>query len=196
MPNDWFNHNGRKVGTGIEALLLSARWALVPIYIGMALALIVVAVKFIEKLVAAIWNAPGEQITDLIIGMLALIDLSLVANLVLMVMLAGYANFVAAFHKGGDAYRPQWLHDTDFGSLKLKLVSTIAVIAAVTLLESYMEDNLAYAQVVLHLAMLLGFGVLAVLLAASDRIAATEHPGRVPEPEDGAQVYESGRSGV
>jgi uncharacterized protein (TIGR00645 family) len=165
----------------IEALLLGARWTLVPLYLGMGIALLVVAFKFLQKLVAALLSAPGASIGDLVIAMLSLIDLSLVANLVLMVMLAGYANFVAPFPNVPDRYRPRWLDQTDFAALKLKLLSTVVAIAAVSLLETYVKESaLPRREVLLHVAMLLGFGLIAVLMAIMDRLADGLH-GRSPD---------------
>jgi uncharacterized protein (TIGR00645 family) len=161
-----------RVEGAIEALLLGARWTLVPLYLGMAVALLVVAFKFLEKLGSALLGAPSATVDDLVIAMLSLVDLSLVANVVLMVMLAGYANFISPFPHAPDRYRPRWLDRTDFGALKLKLLSTVVAIAAVSLLETYVkESGLSQTEVMLHLAMMLGFAVVAVLLAVMDRLA-------------------------
>jgi uncharacterized protein (TIGR00645 family) len=185
MPDDHVLPAPRGVAdrmeAAIEALLLGARWTLVPLYLGMSIALLVVAFKFLQKLVAALLSSPGASIGDLVISMLSLVDLSLVANLVLMVMLAGYANFVSPFPNVPDRYRPRWLDQTDFGALKLKLLSTIVAIAAVGLLETYVKEAaLPRREVLLHVAMLLGFGLIAVLMAVMDRLAERLHD-KVPD---------------
>ena len=180
MPDDHVLAAPRRAASrtegAIEALLLGARWTLVPLYLGMGIALLVVAFKFLQKLGASLLAAPDASIGNLVIAMLSLVDLSLVANLVLMVMLAGYAHFVAPFPNVPDRYRPRWLDQTDFGALKLKLLSTVVAIAAVSMLETYVkESGLPRTDVLLHVAMLLGFGVVAVLMAFMDRLADGLH---------------------
>ena len=171
-----------RVEGAIEALLLGARWTLVPLYLGMAVALLVVAFKFLQKLGSSLLAAPSATVDDLVIAMLSLVDLSLVANVVLMVMLAGYANFVSPFPHAPDRYRPRWLDRTDFSSLKLKLISTIVAIASVSLLETYVKDSgLSRPDVMLHLAMLLGFALVAVLLAVMDRLVHGLHEDDLPK---------------
>lgn len=160
-----------RVEAAVEAVLLGARWTLVPLYLGMAVALLVVAFKFLQKLGSSLLAAPSATVNDLVIAMLSLVDLSLVANVVLMVMLAGYSNFVSPFPQAPDRYRPRWLDRTDFSALKLRLLSAVVAIAAVSLLETYVkESGLSRMEVLLHLAMMLGFAIVAVLLAAMDRL--------------------------
>jgi uncharacterized protein (TIGR00645 family) len=180
MPQDIagrVENTGSRIEAGIESLLFAARWTLVPLYLGMGVALLVLAYKFFQKLIIALLHVPDSSLSELIVATLSLVDLSLVANLIVMVMLAGYANFVAPFRERRNSYRPPWLDHVDFTALKLKLVSAVTVIAAVSMLETFMEDNLAREQVILHLAMLLGFGAVAVLLALMDRIASGPSQG-------------------
>src|SRR5512146_970104 len=103
-----------------ERLLFGARWLLAPLYAGMVLALIAVLVVFARELIAELGHLAtltGERATLLA---LSLIDLSLICNLLMVVMLAGYESFVSQLHIDTQEDRPEWLGTIDFAGLKLK----------------------------------------------------------------------------
>jgi len=94
-----------------------------------------------------------------------------VANLVLIVVLAGWQGFVAPLLGSHDGNQPTWLA-LDFSAIKLKLIGSVAVIAAIAVLESFVHaDTLAPATLGWQLGILLSIGVLGVLLAAMDRLS-------------------------
>lgn len=160
----------------IEALLFGGRWLIVPIYLAMLVLLAILVTYFVGELVHAIPDLPGYSENDLIILTLSLIDLSLAANLVVLVTLSGYENFVRRIeHVEHDAW-PKGLLAIDFSALKLKTLAASTVIAAVHLLRSLLEINAEtdrdlFWQVVIVVT----FGGLSLLLAATDRISAVEN---------------------
>ncbi len=175
MPGD-VRERGR---IALEQTMFAARWLLAPIYLGMIVALLLLLVKFFEELVLTIPRVLTIDASSLIVGMLSLVDLSLAANLLLIVMLAGYENFVSTLRTGDGDYRPRWLSHIDYGSLKLKLISSICAIASVKLLEVFLDlRQLELRDTLMHLGILVGFAVVAVLLALMDRIAAAVPPDR------------------
>jgi uncharacterized protein (TIGR00645 family) len=108
---------------------------------------------------------------------LSLIDLSLTANLLLIVIFAGYENFVSRLDAAAHEDRPTWMGAIDFSGLKLKLIASIAAISAIALLRAFLplgedtahldEGRLRW-MVVIHLT----FVVSGVLLASMDWIIA------------------------
>ena len=151
-------------------LMLASRWLMAPFYLGLLVGLALLLVKFVQKLIALFPTLLGMTSTDMVLSVLALVDLSLVANLVLIVVLAGWNGFVDGSVGGSEADQPAWL-SLDFSGIKLKLLSLIATIAAIELLESFMHiASLSAAIIQWQLAIVLGIGVLGVLLAAMDRI--------------------------
>jgi uncharacterized protein (TIGR00645 family) len=158
---------------GGERLLFGSRWLLAPLYLGMIVALVAIGIKFFQELwdlVTHIVDATGD---DVVLGVLALLDLALLANLVLIVVLAGYENFVskiAAARKSVD--RPRWMGHVDFSGLKMKLIGSIVAISAIGLLADFtgLEDHgdadpaLLMWRVILHLT----FVVSGVLFAIMD----------------------------
>jgi uncharacterized protein (TIGR00645 family) len=109
-----------------------------------------------------------------ILMVLSLIDLSLAANLLLIVIFSGYENFVSKIDTGDDEDRPEWMGAVDFSALKMKLIASIVAISAIALLRAFMrladgegvDDRTLTWLVVLHVT----FVVSGVLLAVMDWI--------------------------
>lgn len=160
----------------IEKLLFACRWLLAPMYLGLSLALLALTVKFFQEAVHSLTGIRQIAETDLVLSVLALIDLTLVGSLIVMVMLAGYENFVSKLDAGTGQETPEWLGKLDSGTLKLKVAASIVAISSIHLLRIFMNahdtpnDKILW-YVVLHLT----FVVSAVLLGVLDRIAFSSH---------------------
>ena len=109
-----------------------------PIYLGLIVVLGVLVVTFLEELIHFVPHVFELRETDVILMTLSLLDVSLAASLVLMMIFAGYENFVAKIDTG-DSDRPAWMGTLDFGGLKLKLISSIVAISGIDLLKSFMN---------------------------------------------------------
>ena len=108
-----------------------------------------------------------------------MIDLSLAANLLLIVLFSGYENFVSKLEIGDTTDRPDWMGTVDFSGLKMKLIASIVAISGIHLLKVFMalgKPDAAYAvssdtlkwMVIIHLT----FVISGVLLALMDWVAA------------------------
>lgn len=156
----------------IERGLFASRWMMAPMYLGLALALLVLVWIFIMELVRFVMIAPVMTVNDAILGILALIDLSLAANLLLIVIFSGYENFVSRMDLADHKDRPDWQGEVDFSALKLKLVASIVAISGIHLLKVFMDvgqydpEQIRW-MVVIHLV----FVISGVLLATMDWIA-------------------------
>jgi uncharacterized protein (TIGR00645 family) len=160
-----------RVRRNVGRLMFSARWLLAPIYIGLLVVLALLAVKFVQKLVTTVPLVLGMTSNDIILVALTLVDLSLVANLVVIVIFSGWANFVGPLLHEPDERDTVWASDLDFSAVKLKLIGSVAAIAAIQILESFVHiGDMAKQDVAWQLAILIGIGVTGVLLAAMDRI--------------------------
>jgi len=120
----------------------------------------------------------------LILSVLALIDMALVANLLVMVILSSYENFVSNIEGTEGQERPSWLGKIDAATLKIKLAVAIVAISSIHLLKAFMTapppnqdqplwNNSLFWLVVIHLT----FVVSALLMAVVDRIAFAQHRG-------------------
>jgi len=160
-----------RIRRNMGRVMFAARWLVAPIYLGLLVVLALLAVKFVQKLVMAVPLVLGMTSNDLILAALALVDLSLVANLVAIVIYAGWSNFVGPLLRDPAERDAAWAGDLDFSAVKLKLIGSIAAIAAIQILESFLHiDDVPKQDAAWQLAILLGIGVTGVLLAAMDRI--------------------------
>jgi uncharacterized protein (TIGR00645 family) len=160
----------------IEKLLFASRWILAPIYLGMSVALVALGVKFFEEA----WHVIGQVLimseSDLVLTLLAMIDLVLVGSLIVMVMFSGYENFVSRIDIEDEVDKLGWLGKLDAGTLKLKVAASIVAISSIHLLRAFMNaqqipnDKLMW-YVIIHLT----FVVSAVLMGVLDKMAFAAH---------------------
>jgi uncharacterized protein (TIGR00645 family) len=122
----------------IERMLFAARWILAPIYFGMILALLAVLFTFARELIAELIHLPSLNSEEVILFVLSLIDLSLTASLLLIVIFSGYENFVSKIHVEDREDRPSWMGTVDFAGLKIKLIASIVAISAIALLRAFL----------------------------------------------------------
>lgn len=159
----------------LEATLFASRWLMAPFYLGLVVALAILLVVFVNELVAEVWHIAGMTPESAILLGLSLIDLSLAGNLLLIVMFSGYENFVSKLDVGDRQDRPVWMGTVDFSALKLKLVSSIVAISAISLLRSFMQigdapidEPVLRWRVIVHLT----FVTSGVLLALMDLLSS------------------------
>ncbi len=153
-------------------VMFAARWLVAPMYLGLLVVLALLTVKFVQQLVITVPGVLGMTNNDLILTALALVDLSLVANLVVIVVFAGWANFVGPLLREAGERDTAWASNLDFSAVKLKLIASVAAIAAIQILKSFVHiDDVPKPDAAWQLAILLGIGVTGVLLAAMDRIS-------------------------
>jgi len=166
---------GSKLEAVTEKALFSSRWILAPIFLGLSLALLALGVKFFQEAYHLIAEVLVKGEADLVLKVLALIDISLVGSLIVMVMFSGYENFVSTIDaKGTDTLG--WLGKMDSGTLKLKVAVSIVAISSIHLLRIFMKvettgnDKIMW-YVILHMT----FVVSAVLLGVLDKMSFAKH---------------------
>ncbi len=168
----------------LEQVLFASRWLMAPMYLGLVVTLAMLLVVFLRDLVTYLFAVMSMTAEEVILVALTLIDLTLAANLLLIVLFSGYENFVSKLDidDGGD--RPDWMGTVDFSGLKMKLIASIVAISGIHLLKKFMEirdidtavtfgESEMYWLVVIHLT----FVVSGVLLAAMDWLSARAKKG-------------------
>lgn len=160
----------------IETFLFWSRWLLVPLYVGLTLVLLFFAFKFFQELIHLVPLLPQMAEADLILTALGLIDLALVGNLLIMVILSGYENFVSRIDVAEGSDKLSWLGKLDAGTLKIKVAASIVAISSIHLLKAFVNalsipnDKLMW-LVIIHMT----FVVSALLLAYVDKLAFASH---------------------
>lgn len=123
----------------IERMMYTSRWLLAPIYIGLSLAIVLLAVKFFQEIFHAFPVILEKSESDLILVILSLIDMALVGGLLVMVMFSGYENFVSRIDVEESSDKLDWLGKMDSGSLKNKVAASIVAISSIHLLQIFMD---------------------------------------------------------
>ena len=155
----------------VEKTLFASRWLLCPLYIGLALLLVLFSIHFFRELIDIAIRAFSLTETDLVTEALTLIDLALAGGLVVMIMLSGYENYVSKLDVVDAEKSISWLGKLDTGTLKLKVSATIVTISAVQLLKAYLEINTVANDKLLWMVVIhLTFVVSALLLTVMDRL--------------------------
>jgi uncharacterized protein (TIGR00645 family) len=152
-----------------EKALFASRWFMAPFYAGLAVALVVLMLAFGKEVLAETFNLGHLDETAVTVWVLSLIDMSLAANLTIMVMFAGYENFVSKLDLDHHHDKPQWLGKVDFSNMKLKLVASIIAISVIHLLKAFMAIETVNKTDLLWLIIIHSvFLVSGVLLAIMD----------------------------
>jgi uncharacterized protein (TIGR00645 family) len=160
----------------VERTIFASRWLLAPFYVGLAVSLVILLIKFAQKTVTLLVGAFPSSTSEVITNVLSLIDLALIASLVLMVMLACYENFVSRFKLESHKYKPSWVGHVDFGELKVKLLTSIVAISAIQVLEIFMNIGPASDhELAWSVGIMLAFVLSGVLLAVMNRISLGGH---------------------
>lgn len=121
----------------LELIIFNSRWLLAPFYLGLVGGILILLVKFGQEffhLVPSIFSGPESEI---ILAILTLVDMSLVANLLIIIIFSGYENFVSKIDTRGHEDRPSWMGKVDFSGLKIKVIASIVAISAIELLKSF-----------------------------------------------------------
>ncbi|HEX5007547.1 MAG TPA: TIGR00645 family protein, partial [Hyphomonadaceae bacterium] len=175
----------------LESWLFRSRWLMAPFYVGLVLVLGVLLVVFFQEIfeeIPLLWKideaghfAMREE--EAIVLALSLIDISLAGNLVLIVIFAGYENFVSKMDVARQEDRPEWMGHVDFSGLKLKLVASIVAISGISVLKNMLKvgeldviDATSNAKLMWLLLVHITFVVSGVLLALMDWLVARQNP--------------------
>ncbi|HNJ83915.1 MAG TPA: TIGR00645 family protein [Piscinibacter sp.] len=177
----------------LPRLIFASRWLQLPLYLGLILAQAVYVFHFwvelvhlieaafgnagaLDKLVASIGYksdvAPAAlNETIIMLVVLALIDVVMISNLLIMVIVGGYETFVSRLDLEGHPDQPEWLSHVNASVLKVKLATAIIGISSIHLLKTFINaanytEKVLLWQTVIHIAFL--FSALAIALA--DRV--------------------------
>jgi len=162
----------------LESSMFASRWFMAPVYVVLSLSLAIIMLKVVQEFTHNISAFYGMDIRNLLLFVLHIIDMALIGNLVLMILFAGYENFVSKIGAAeGSEDKPSWMGKVDFSGLKLKLISSIVAISGINLLEAFMSlkdhtDREIKWQIIIHIV----FIASGVLLALMDWIASKTKP--------------------
>ena len=142
-----------------ETIVFASRWIQAPLYGGLIIAELLYAYKFLVELWEMIYHIQDHSETIFMLGVLSLIDITMVANLLVMVIIGGYATFVSRLSLDDHEDRPDWLEKVDAGSIKVKMAASLVGVSGIHLLKTFINiDNKSPVsvkwQVIIHLVFL------------------------------------------
>jgi len=176
-------------------LIFASRWLQLPLYLGLIVAQGVYVVHFLVELLHLVEAAFGSEEalqslitsigyktaapvdtlneTVIMLVVLALIDVVMISNLLIMVIVGGYETFVSRMNLEGHRDQPEWLSHVNASVLKVKLATAIIGISSIHLLKTFINadnytDRVLIAQTAIHIAFLLS----AMAIAFTDRLMA------------------------
>ena len=177
----------------LPGLIFASRWLQLPLYLGLIVAQGVYVMHFLVELWHLVEAAFGHQAalqalvtsigyksdapvtslneTVIMLGVLALIDVVMISNLLIMVIVGGYETFVSRLDLEGHRDQPEWLSHVNASVLKVKLAMSIIGISSIHLLKTFINagnysDKVLIAQTVIHIPFLLS----AMAIAYTDRL--------------------------
>lgn len=126
----------------LAGFIFASRWLQAPLYLGLIVAQAVYVVLFFIELWHLIERSFIEghiNETDVMLSVLALIDVVMIANLLIMVIIGGYETFVSKIRVNGHHDEPDWLSHVNANLLKIKLSISIISISSIHLLKTFIE---------------------------------------------------------
>ena len=182
-------------------LIFASRWLQLPLYLGLIVAQAVYVVHFLVELTHLVEAAFGNQTalqalinsigykpeapitslneTVIMLVVLALIDVVMISNLLIMVIVGGYETFVSRLDLEGHRDQPEWLSHVNASVLKVKLGLSIIGISSIHLLKTFINagnytDKVLIAQTAIHITFLLS----ALAIAYTDKLMSNTANGK------------------
>ena len=177
----------------LSNFIFASRWLQLPLYLGLIAAQAVYVFHFWVELVhlleAAFGSQPALQAlvssigykadaplttlneTVIMLVVLALIDVVMISNLLIMVIVGGYETFVSRLNLEGHPDQPEWLSHVNASVLKVKLGTAIIGISSIHLLKTFInaanyDEKVLMWQTIIHMAFLFS----AIAIAYADRL--------------------------
>lgn len=157
----------------VEKVLFGGRWLLAPLYVGLLLSLVPLIYRFFIEFVHLIEGTATLKMQEITLKILELLDVVLLGNLIIIVIFAGYENFVSKINVAANSVdRPHWMGRVDYSGLKIKLIGSLVAISVIELLKDFMmegtyDDKTQMWRIIIHIT----FVISGVLFALMDFIA-------------------------
>lgn len=128
-----------KFSACFSQVIFWGRWIIAPLYAGLLVTGLLLSYKFYVKIVSLIKAASTLSGTELILGVLHLIDIVMVANLLVVTMVGGFNLFVQRIDEFNTRNHLPWLQHFEPGALKVKLGMALIGISSIHLLEAFID---------------------------------------------------------
>ncbi|MCK6542658.1 TIGR00645 family protein [bacterium] len=166
----------QKIESAFESIIFASRWIQAPLYAGLIIGGILYAYKFLNELIHLCLTINEISESVLMLGVLTLVDITMVANLLVMVIIGGYSTFVSRMNIDEHEDKPEWLQKVDAGTLKVKLAGSLVGVSGIHLLQVFINiknhnSEQVMWQTIIHVVFLFS----AIMLAYSEKLLHEKH---------------------
>lgn len=173
----------------LEKFLFSSRWLLAPFYVALVISLAGLLLKAMQELWHFITHVFTATESEVILGVLALVDLTLTGSLIVIVVFSGYENFVSKIEENAHHDWPEWMGKIDFSGLKLKLLSSIVAISAIQVLKAFMNvKNQTDRELMWLVGIHMMFVVSGLVMAWTDKLSEHGHALKTASKNHGKEA--------
>ncbi|WED78406.1 YqhA family protein [Aeromonas allosaccharophila] len=152
-------------------MLNGSRLMMFPFYVCILVCVALLMVKFAMQLYLLCTNIIEIHYMDLITGVLTLVDFVLVAQMLILVAVCGYVQFIQT-QEQREAIGDNWLSKINFASLKLIVINSLVTIAGVEVLKAFLEDGITNeVEMKWSVVVFLAFSLAALIYAVTERMA-------------------------
>ena len=181
------NKNEFHIENYVERILFGGRWLLAPLYVGLLLSLIPILYRFFIEFIHLMQDVAILEMKDITLKVLELLDVVLLGNLIIIVIFAGYENFVSRINVATNSVdRPHWMGRVDYSGLKIKLIGSLVAISVIELLKDFMmegdyDDKRQMWRIAIHLTFVISgvlFAVMDLIADKRDSVDLAERPSK------------------
>jgi uncharacterized protein (TIGR00645 family) len=123
----------------LETVIFASRWLLVPVFLGLVIALAGFSLSFMWQVLKFSVNLFSYEKNEMLLMVLTFVDKVLVAGLIIMVLIGGYENSIGKLNIAPNKSRLSWLGKVGSASLKVKLATSIVSISSIHLLKMFLD---------------------------------------------------------
>jgi uncharacterized protein (TIGR00645 family) len=185
--------------TQIGDIIYGIRWGLIPMYVGLWIAIVAYNVQFFREIIDFLFAwSPGAFLphlrqndsTHFLLWVLSLIDITMIANLVVMTTVGGYSTFVKEYDVKNLEGKPRWMNGLDSSSLKIKMGMSLIGVSAIHLLKTFMEAPIVSWDTILKEVLIHGFFIITTLAFTINARLQHSHVVTSSEPNETSDTKE------
>ena len=152
----------------IEKIIFASRWLQAPIYLILCSVLLAFAYHIGKEIIIMFLNINSFDGNNLIVFALNLCDTALVANLIVVVIISGYENFVSKIDVDHNKGEPVWIKKLSPTGVKMKIAGSIVAISSISLLKQFLDTSMTDSKtlmwsVIIHLVFVISATMMAIV---------------------------------
>lgn len=173
----------------VERVLFGGRWLLAPLYVGLLLSLVPLIYRFFIEFLHLMEGIATLEMQEITLKILELLDVVLLGNLIIIVIFAGYENFVSKINVATNSVdRPHWMGHVDYSGLKIKLIGSLVAISVIELLKDFMmegdyDDKRQMWRIAIHITFVISGVLFALMDFIADKREAVDMAGKSKKSE-------------